>query len=67
MTNLLMFLLFIIYSIKKCYNISKKYISIPFIIQEERSYSSKDYNSEIFIKNNFYKNITYNFYLGNPP
>lgn len=62
-----MLLLFIICTIKKCYNISKRYISIPFNVQQERVYTSQDYNSDIFIKNNFYKNITYNFYIGNPP
>ena len=67
MNNLSMLLLFIICTIKKCYNISKRYISIPFNVQQERVYTSQDYNSEIFIKNNFYKNITYNFYIGNPP
>ena len=67
MYNLSLFLLFIICSIKKCYFISKRYISLPFNIQEESPYSSQNYNSELFIRNNFYKNITYKFYLGNPP
>ena len=67
MNILSMFLLFIIYSIKKCYTISKRYISLPFNIQEESSYTSQNYNKEIFIQNNFYKNITYKFYIGNPP
>ena len=62
-----MLLLFIICSVKKCDNISKRYISIPFKIQQESTYTSQNYNSDIFIKNNFYKNITYNFNIGDPP
>ena len=62
-----MLLLFIICSIKKCYNISKRYISIPFEVQQESVYTPQSYNQDIFIINNFYKNITYNFYVGNPP
>ena len=67
MNKLSMLLLFIICSIKKCYNISKRYISIPFQVQQESVYTPQSYNPDIFIKNNFYKNITYNFYVGNPP
>ena len=67
MTFLIRILILLIYSIKKCLNNSKRYISLPFTIQQEKIYPSEQYNFEIFILNNFYKNITYTFYIGNPP
>ena len=67
MNYLSMFLIFIIYFIKKCSCDSKRFITIPFKIQQENSYSPKDYNPDIFIYNNFYKNYTFGFSVGNPP
>ena len=67
MNSFLIYLIFIIYFIKKCVTLSKRYITIPFNIQKERLYSSNQYNYKIFIQNNFYKNITYSFYVGKPP
>ena len=58
--------LFIIYLIKKCLCNQKRFITIPFHIQQEIQYSSKEYNPEIFIYNNFYRNITFSFSMGNP-
>ena len=66
MNYLSLFLIFFIYSIKKCFG-KKRYISIPFKIQQEKEYISEKYNSDIFIQNNFYKNITFGFTIGNPP
>ena len=42
---------------KKCFMDEQKFISLPFSFQKEKAYSSKDYNIEIFLRNNFYKNI----------
>ena len=53
--------------LKICSMNEQKYILLPFSIQKEKEYSSKNYNKEIFILNNFYKNITFEFYIGNPP
>ena len=41
-----------------------KYIVIPFFIEEENK-DIKEYNSDIFIKNNYLKNPILNFNLGN--
>ena len=67
MNYLTMFLIFIIYFIKKCSCDTKRFITIPFTIQPENSYPQKDYNPDIFILNNFYKNYTFSFSIGNPP
>ena len=67
MSYFLLFLLYIILSFKKCYNKSKRYITIPFSFQREKEYSSQSYNSKIFLQNNFYRNIIFNFNIGNPP
>ena len=61
-----MFFIFIIYFINKCLCEKKRFITIPFKIQQENSYSSKDYNPDIFLYNNFYKNYTFSFSIGNP-
>lgn len=59
--------IFFIYLIKKCLcEQQKRFITIPFQIQEERQYSSKEYTPEIYIYNNFYRNITFSFSMGNP-
>ena len=67
MNYLSMFLIFIIYFINKCYCESKRFITIPFTIQQENSYPQNEYNPDIFIYNNFYKNYTFDFLIGNPP
>ena len=67
MNYLSVFLIFIIYFIKKCSCNTKRFITIPFTIQQENSYPQKDYNPDIFIYNNFYKNYTFGFSIGNPP
>ena len=61
--------LFIVYILffKKCIMDEQKYFLIPFSIQREKQYSSKDYNLKLFIQNNFYRNITFDFYIGTPP
>ena len=66
MTFFLLFykILFLFFQI--CSTYVQKYIFLPIQIQKEKEYSSKEYNSEIFILNNFYKNITFDFYIGNP-
>ena len=63
----LLFIL-IILLFKKCFtNDDKKYILLPFTIQQEKIDISQKYDSIIFIQNNFYRNITFDFYIGNPP
>jgi len=58
----------IILLFKKCFaNDDKKYILLPFTIQQEKIDISQKYDSSIFIQNNFYRNITFDFYIGNPP
>ena len=67
MTFFLLFYKILFLFFKICSTNEQKYIFLPFQIQKEKEYSSKEYNSEIFILNNFYKNITFDFYIGNPP
>jgi len=58
----------IILLFKKCFaNDDKKYVLLPFTIQQEKIDISQKYDSIIFIQNNFYRNITFDFYIGNPP
>ena len=52
---------------KKCLMDEQKYFLIPFSIQKEKEYSSEEYNINLFIQNNFYRNITFEFYIGTPP
>lgn len=66
--NIILFLYIVnVLLYKKCFTDEQKFILLPFSFQKEKSYSSKEYNIEIFIRNNFYKNITFDFYIGNPP
>ena len=67
MTNILFVYIVNIIFFKKCFMNEQKYILLPFSFEKEKEYSSQSYNSNIFIKNNFYKNITFDFYIGNPP
>lgn len=53
--------------IKQYLTSNKTYILLPFTVQQEKVDSHQKYDSNIFIQNNFYKNITFNFYIGNPP
>ena len=53
--------------IKQYLTSNKTYILLPFTVQQEKIDSYQKYDSNIFIQNNFYKNITFNFYIGNPP
>ena len=53
--------------IKQYLTSNKTYILLPFTVQQEKVDSYQKYDSNIFIQNNFYKNITFNFYIGNPP
>ena len=43
-----------------------KYIVIPFSIEEENAKYIKEYNTDIFIKNNYLKNLILYFNLGSP-
>ena len=59
-------LIAIIILFKKCNMNEKKYILLPFSFMKENTYSTEMYNSNIFMQNNFYKNITFDFLIGNP-
>ena len=66
--NLFSFLFIVIIILFKICNLNdKKYILLPFSLIKEKTYSSQLYDSTIFIQNNFYKNITFDFFIGNPP
>ena len=66
--NLLSFLFIVIIILFKICNLNdKKYILLPFSLIKEKTYLSQNYDSNIFIQNNFYKNITFDFLIGNPP
>ena len=68
MNYLQLLFIFIILLFKKSFaNNDKKYILLPFTIQQEKIDISQKYDSSIFIQNNFYRNITFDFYIGNPP
>ena len=65
--HLFSFLFIVIIIFKICNLNDKKYILLPFSLIKEKTYSSHLYDSNIFIQNNFYKNITFDFLIGNPP
>ena len=67
MTFILLLYIVLFLFFKKCSSNEQKYILLAFQIQKEKEYSSQEYNSELFILNNFYKNITFDFHIGNPP
>ena len=67
MKSISLSLILIILLFKQNLTNEKKYLLIPFTVQQEKVDSYQKYDSSIFIRNNFYKNITFNFYIGNPP
>ena len=65
--NCIFYSFIIIVIFQKCQMDTQKYLLIPFSLQQEKQDTSQLYDSNTFIQNNFYKNITFDFYIGDPP